>query len=186
MDNVPASLLVGQEIPITTGTSLSSDSASIFSTTERKEVGIKLEVLPTISEGDTIRLEIKQEVSSLAGVLSTTSTTDPITNQRDIETTVLADNGEIIVLGGLLQDDEQISSEKVPFLGDIPVLGNLFKSEGKSRGKTNLMVFIRPTIIRSAADARPLTQRRLEQVRRSDFELTGRETPKIDDFWLEP
>ncbi|MEP6342656.1 MAG: type II secretion system secretin GspD [Maricaulaceae bacterium] len=186
LDNVPASLLVGQEIPITTGTSLSSDSASIFSTTERKEVGIKLEVLPSINEGDTIRLEIKQEVSSLAGVLSTTSTTDPITNQRDIETTVLADNGEIIVLGGLLQDDEQISSEKVPLLGDIPVLGNLFKSEGKSRGKTNLMVFIRPTIIRSAADARPLTQRRLDQVRRSDIELSGRETSKIDDFWLEP
>ena len=186
LDNVPASLLVGQEIPITTGTSLSSDSASIFSTTERKEVGIKLEVLPSISEGDTIRLEIKQEVSSLAGVLSTTATTDPITNQRDIETTVLADNGEIIVLGGLLQDDEQISSEKVPVLGDIPLVGNLFKSEGKSRGKTNLMVFIRPTIIRSAADARPLTQRRLDQVRRSDIELTGRETSKIDEFWLEP
>ena len=186
LDNVPASLLVGQEIPITTGTSLSSDSASIFSTTERKEVGIKLDVLPTISEGDTIRLAIKQEVSSLAGVLTTTSTTDPITNQRDIETTVLADNGEIIVLGGLLQDDEQISSEKVPVLGDLPVFGNLFKSEGKSRGKTNLMVFIRPTIIRSAADARPLTQRRLEQVRRSDIELSGRETSKIDDFWVEP
>ena len=186
LDNVPASLLVGQEIPITTGTSLSSDSASIFSTTERKEVGIKLDVLPTISEGDTIRLAIQQEVSSLAGVVSTASTTDPITNQRDIETTVLADNGEIIVLGGLLQDDEQISSEKVPFLGDLPVLGNLFKSEGKSRGKTNLMVFIRPTIIRSAADARPLTQRRLEQVRRSDIALSGRETSKIDDFWVEP
>ena len=186
LDNVPASLLVGQEIPITTGTSLSSDSASIFSTTERKEVGIKLDVLPTISEGDTIRLAIKQEVSSLAGVVSTASTTDPVTNQRDIETTVLADNGEIIVLGGLLQDDEQISSEKVPLLGDLPVVGNLFKSEGKSRGKTNLMVFIRPTIIRSAADARPLTQRRLEQVRRSDIELSGRETSKIDDFWLEP
>jgi len=108
------------------------------------------------------------------------------TNQRNIETTVLADNGEIIVLGGLLQDDEQISAEKVPFLGDLPGVGALFRSRGKSRSKTNLMVFLRPTIIRSAEDARPLTQRRLEQARQLDLEQSGRDFSKIDEYIPNP
>jgi general secretion pathway protein D len=174
--------LVGQEIPITTGETLGATNVNPFRSFERKEVGIKLDVLPQISEGDVIRLEIKQEVSSIAGALTTASTLDPITNQRNIETTVLADNGEIIVLGGLLQDDEQISAEKVPFLGDLPGVGGLFRSRGKSRSKTNLMVFLRPTIIRSAEDARPLTQRRLQQSRQLDLEQSGRARSKIDEY----
>jgi len=186
LDNVPASFLVGQEIPITTGETLGATNINPFRSFERKEVGIKLDVLPQISEGDAIRLEIKQEVSSIAGALTTASTLDPITNQRNIETTVLADNGEIIVLGGLLQDDEQISAEKVPLLGDLPAIGGLFRSRGKSRSKTNLMVFLRPTIIRSAADARPLTQRRLEQARQLDLEQSGRELSKIDEYVPNP
>ncbi len=182
LDNVPASFLVGQEIPITTGETLGATNVNPFRSFERKEVGIKLDVLPQISEGDVIRLEIKQEVSSIAGALTTASTLDPITNQRNIGTTVLADNGEIIVLGGLLQDDEQISAEKVPFLGDLPGVGGLFRSRGKSRSKTNLMVFLRPTIIRSAEDARPLTQRRLQQSRQLDLEQSGRARSKIDEY----
>jgi len=180
LDNIPATFLVGQEIPITTGESLGSNNVNPFRTFERQEVGIKLDVLPQISEGDVIRLAIKQEVSSIAGALTTTAT-DFVTNKREIETTVLANNGEIIVLGGLIQDDEQINLQKVPVLGDIPAVGKLFQSKGRSRSKTNLMVFLRPTIIRDGDDARPLTERRLQQMRRSDIEQSGRETSKLDE-----
>lgn len=186
LDNVPASFLVGQDIPISTGQTLGADNANPFNTTQREEVGIKLDVTPQISHGDVVRLEIAQEVSSVDAIADVGLVSDFVINTREIATTVLADNGEIIVLGGLLQDDEQISAEKVPVLGDIPVVGNLFKSEGKSRAKTNLMVFLRPTIIRSAEDARPLTQYRLDQARRADVELSGRELSKIDQYFPEP
>ncbi len=183
LDNVPATFLVGQEIPITTGESLGLGGGTVnpFRTFERKEVGIKLEVLPQISEGDVIRLEIKQEVSSIAGAITSLSS-DFVTNKRQIETTVLANDGEIIVLGGLLQDDEQIDVSKVPILGDVPIVGRLFRSEGKSRKKTNLMVFLRPTIIRNASDARPLTQQRLNRMRYEDMQQSGREFSKIDNY----
>lgn len=179
LDNVPATFLVGQEIPITTGESLGTDGINVFRTFERQEVGIKLNVLPQISEGDVVRLEIAQEVSSIAGAITSLSS-DFVTNKREIETTVLANNGEIIVLGGLVQDDEQITIEKVPVLGDMPVVGSLFRNKGTSRVKTNLMVFLRPTIIRNAEDARPLTQDRLNQMRREDRLQSGREVSKID------
>jgi len=181
LDNEEASFIVGQEIPITTGESLGSDNVNPFRTFERKEVGIKLDVLPQISEGDVIRMKIKSEVSSIAGAVSSISN-DFITNTREIDTTVLANDGEIIVLGGLIQDDEQINISKVPVLGDVPVVGNLFKSEGKSRVKTNLMVFLRPTIIRTQDDASPLTQRRLDQMRREDLLQSGRTVSKLDEF----
>jgi len=183
LDNVPATFLVGQEIPITTGESLGLGTTNVnpFRTFERKEVGIKLEVLPQISEGDVIRLEIKQEVSSIAGAITSLSS-DFVTNKREIETTVLANDGEIIVLGGLLQDDEQIDLSKVPILGDIPVIGRAFQSKGKSRRKTNLMVFLRPKIIRNASDARPLTQDLLDRARIEDINQSGRATSKIDDY----
>ena len=179
LDNVPATFLVGQEIPITTGESLGTDNLNAFRTFERQEVGIQLDVLPQISEGDVIRLEIEQIVSSIAGVLTTTAG-DFVLNKREITTTVLANDGEIIVLGGLIQDDEQIDVSKVPILGDIPVAGKLFQSKGKSRNKTNLMVFLRPTIIRNAGDARALTQERLSQIRATDLAQSGRETSKLD------
>jgi len=183
LDNVPATFLVGQEIPITTGESLGLGTTNVnpFRTFERKEVGIKLEVLPQISEGDVIRLEIKQEVSSIAGAITSLSS-DFVTNKREIATTVLANDGEIIVLGGLLQDDEQIDLAKVPILGDIPVIGRAFQSKGKSRRKTNLMVFLRPKIIRNASDARPLTQDLLNRARIEDVNQSGREISKIDQY----
>ena len=183
LDNVPATFLVGQEIPITTGESLLSAGNDInpFRTFDRQEVGIQLDVLPQISEGDVIRLEIKQEVSSISGALSALSG-DFVTNKRSIETTVLANDREIIVLGGLLQDDEEIDLAKVPILGDIPVLGKVFQSKGKSRVKTNLMVFLRPTIIRTASDARPLTQIGLERMRLEDRRQSGRDVSKLDSF----
>ena len=181
LDNEPASFIVGQEIPITTGESLGGNNANPFRTFERKEVGIKLDVHPQISEGDVIRMKIKQEVSSIAGAITSISS-DFITNTRAIETTVLANDGEIIVLGGLIQDDEQISVAKVPILGDVPIVGNLFRSKGKSRKKTNLMVFLRPTIIRSQEDAEPLTRRHLDKMRREDMQQSGRTISKIDEF----
>jgi len=184
LDNVPATFLVGQEIPITTGESLlgaGNGNINPFRTFERQEVGIQLDVLPQISEGDVIRLEIKQEVSSISGALTSLSG-DFVTNKRSIETTVLANDKEIIVLGGLLQDDEEINLAKVPILGDIPVLGKAFQSKGKSRVKTNLMVFLRPTIIRNASDARPLTQRGLDRMRYEDMQQSGRDFSKIDSF----
>ena len=185
LDNVPARFIVGQEIPITTGESLGSDNVNPFRTFERKEVGIKLDVLPQISEGDVIRLEIKQEVSSIAGALSSLSS-DFITNTREIETTVLANDGEIIVLGGLIQDDEQISLEKVPLLGDAPLIGNLFRSNSMSRVRSNLMVFLRPTIIRDQADADPLTQSRINYIRQEDLNQSGRVDSKLDNYLQQP
>ncbi len=179
LDNVPATFLVGQEIPITTGESLGGNNLNPFRTFERQEVGIQLDVLPQISDGDVIRLEIEQIVSSISGVL-TSAAGDFVLNKREITTTVLANDGEIIVLGGLVQDDEQINIAKVPILGDIPVAGKLFQSKGKTRNKTNLMVFLRPTIIRNASDARPLTEDRLNQIRAEDLNQSGRSVSKID------
>ena len=145
MDNTESKLLVGQEIPITTGESLGSSNVNAFRTTSREEVGIKLEVTPQINEGSSVILKIKQEVSSVAGTYA--SGVDLITNNRTIETTVLADNGQIIVLGGLIDEDIQENISKVPLLGSIPVLGKLFQSSSTQVVKKKLFVFIRPTIL---------------------------------------
>ena len=145
MDNEEASTVIGQEIPITTGESLGSSNTNPFRTTSREEVGIKLSVKPQINEGNSVILEIKQEVSGVAGPL--TGTTDLITNKRTIETTVLVDNNQIIVLGGLVDEDIQEDIQRVPVLGSIPVLGKLFQSSSESKVKKNLMVFLRPKIL---------------------------------------
>ena len=179
LDNVPARFVVGQEIPIVSGETLTGTNLNPFRTFEREQVGIKLDVLPQISEGDVIRLEIIQEVSSISGAISSLSQ-DFVLNTREIATTVLADNGEIIVLGGLIQDDEQITIDKIPGLGDAPVIGRLFRSESKSRLRTNLMVFLRPTIIRNASDAAPLTQNSLLQMRAAELRQSGRINSKLD------
>lgn len=184
LDNAPARFVVGQEIPITTGQTLDASTSSVFTTFDRQEVGIKLDVLPQISEGDVIRLEITQEVSSIAGAVSTLDT-DFILNTREIETTVLANDGEIIVLGGLIQDDEQFDVEKIPVLGDVPLLGKLFKAESNSRVRTNLMVFLRPTIIRTAEDMRPLTAQRWNYLRGEDVTQSGKAVSKLDSFYPE-
>tara|TARA_B100001173_G_scaffold53575_1_gene44294 strand:- start:831 stop:2678 length:1848 start_codon:yes stop_codon:yes gene_type:complete len=145
MDNEEASTVIGQEIPITTGESLGSSNTNPFRTTSREEVGIKLSVKPQINEGNSVILEIKQEVSGVAGPL--TGTTDLITNKRTIETTVLVDNNQIIVLGGLIDEDIQEDIQRVPVLGSIPVLGKLFQSSSESTVRKNLMVFLRPKIL---------------------------------------
>lgn len=164
MDNEDASFVSGQEIPITTGEVLSSDNNNPFRTVEREEVGVKLTVRPQITEGDTVRLYIEQEVSSVAGTV-TTDSSDLITNLRSIQTTVLADNGEIIVLGGLIEQDEQESVTGVPGLARVPGVGRLFRTESENTTRRNLMVFIRPTIIRSEADMQAVTENRYNYIR---------------------
>lgn len=170
LNNQPASILVGQEIPITTGESLGTDNRNPFRTIERKDVGVKLEVKPQINEGNSITLFIRQEVSSILGPVSDASS-ELITNKRQLETTVMVDDGQIVVLGGLIENDEQLTKEKIPFLGDIPLLGAAFRNEGKSRRRTNLMIFLRPTIVTDVKDMRQATSRKyrymqLEQERR--------------------
>jgi general secretion pathway protein D len=145
MDNEPARLFIGQEIPITTGESLGTNNSNPFRTTSRQEVGIELEITPQIDEGTSVILYIKQGVSGIAGVAQ--SGTDLITNKREIETTVLVDNNQIIVLGGLIDEDVQEVVSKVPILGSIPLLGKLFQSSSKTTSKKNLMVFLKPTIL---------------------------------------
>lgn len=144
LDNEEASMLVGSEVPILTGSSASSGNNNPFQTVERKEVGIKLSVTPQINEGSAVQLLINQEVSSVSGATGV----DLGINKRSINTTVLAEDGATIVIGGLIDEDVQESVSKVPLLGDIPFLGHLFKSTSTTKRKRNLMVFIRAVIIR--------------------------------------
>ncbi len=167
MDNEEAFFIVGQEVPIITGSSTGTNNANPFQTVERKEVGIKLKVTPQINEGDAVQLLIEQEVSSVSGATAV----DIAINKREIKTTVIVDDGGTIVLGGLIDDEVQESVSKVPLLGDIPILGNLFKSTSTSKRKRNLMVFIRPTIVRDGMTMNKISQRkynfiRAEQLRR--------------------
>ena len=164
MDNEEASLLVGQEIPITTGESLGANNLTPFRTTAREEVGVKLEVKPQINDSGSVALFIRQEVSSIAGAQLPNSN-DLITNKREIETTVLADNREILVLGGLISEDVQESVNKVPLLGDIPLLGRLFRSSAKSVQRRNLMIFLRPTILRDALTTKDLSEEKFNLIK---------------------
>lgn len=168
LDNGTSSLLVGQEVPIITGSVLGSDNSNPFQTVDRKEIGVRLDVTPRISSDDAVRLEINQEVSSIAGAI-TTATSDLIFNKRQITTDVLADSGEIIVIGGLIQQSDTVANEKVPILGDIPVAGRIFRSEGTATKRTNLMVFIRPTVIRDRQSARDVTARSYRFVRAEEL-----------------
>jgi len=182
LDNQEAKLLVGQEIPITTGQALSNNFENQFRTVQRENVGIQLEVKPQINAGGAIKLFLRQEVSSIAGPV-TSGSADLILNKREIETTVTVDDGDIIALGGLLDDNERRTIEAIPLLSRIPGLGELFKSRSRSHVKTNLMVFIRPTILRSPADAQRLAAQRYGYIRGEQIRF-GRpgEEPGIDEL----
>lgn len=172
LDNEEATFLVGQEVPITTGEVLGSANSNPFRTIQRQNVGIQLEVKPQINAGGGITLFLRQEVSSVAGPVAEGSS-ELIINKRELETTVLVDDGDIVVLGGLLDENERMSVDAVPGLSEIPVLGGLFKSRARTGGRTNLMIFIRPRIIRSAADAQAVTAPRYDFIR-SDPALVDR------------
>ena len=181
LDNQEARILVGQEIPITTGEALSPNFDNQFRTVDRENVGITLEVLPQINAGGSIKLNLRQEVSSIAGPVSGRSA-DLILNKREIETVITVDDGEIVGIGGLLDDNERRTIEAIPFLGDLPLVGNLFRSKSRSRAKTNLMVFIRPTILRSPEDARAMTERRYGYIRGMQYRQNPDEEPTIDEL----
>ncbi|WP_404408653.1 type II secretion system secretin GspD [Pseudidiomarina marina] len=161
VDNEEASFLVGQSVPTITGSTTGSNNDNPFQTVEREDVGIKLKVTPQINEGSGVQLVIEQEVSSISGATSV----DITINKRELKTVVMADDGETIVLGGLIDEDVQESESKVPVLGDIPFLGHLFKSTSTSRQKRNLMVFLRPTIVRDGAAASQISSRKYNYIR---------------------
>jgi general secretion pathway protein D len=161
MDNEEAFFIVGQEVPIITGSTTGSGNSNPFQSVDRQEVGIKLKVTPQINEGDAVQLLIEQEVSSISGATSV----DVIINKREIKTSVIVDDGGTIVLGGLIDEDVQESVSKVPLLGDIPILGHLFKSTSTSVRKRNLMVFIRPTIIRDGVTMNEISHKKYQYIR---------------------
>ncbi|NJR78321.1 type II secretion system secretin GspD [Sphingomonas corticis] len=179
LDNQEAHTLVGQEIPITTGQALSNNFDNAFRTVQRQNVGIGLDVRPQVNSSGTVKLNLHLEVSSIAGPVSSDNS-DLILNKREVETTLTLDDGSIGVIAGLLSDEERRTIEKIPLLGDIPVLGNLFKSRARTRAKTNLMIFLRPRIIRTAEDNRRVTEQKYGQVRlQQGMQEPGTE-PSID------
>ena len=165
LDNEEARIIIGQNVPFITGQYALSGAATTptpFQTVERKDVGLTLQIKPQISEGGTIRLQIYQEVSSVDN--TTINPAGVTTNKRAVSSTVLVDDGQIVVIGGLIQDTVTDGVEKVPLLGDIPVLGALFQYKTRSRSKTNLMVFLRPTLVRNSERADALTSERYDYI----------------------
>lgn len=182
LDNQEAKIVIGQNVPFVTGqyTNNNSNNGSVnpFQTIERKDVGLTLRVKPQISENGTIKMTLFQEVSSVLPS-STTNTAGLITNKRSIESTVLVEDGAIVVLGGLLQDEFSGNQDKVPGLGDVPVFGNLFRSESRTRKKTNLMVFLRPVVLRDARDSQALAIDRYDLMRASQQQAQPAEHPLL-------
>jgi general secretion pathway protein D len=171
LDNKMGEIVVAQEVPFITGSILTdATNANPYTSIERRDVGITLRVLPRINAGDTIRLEVAQEASSISPT-QLQAAADIITNKRMINTTVLAENGQTIVLGGLTADDYNRLKSQVPILGDIPVLGELFKSRQESRTKRTLFIFLKPTILRDGATAAAETQARYDRLRGDEAQL---------------
>ena len=179
LDNQAAKFLVGQDVPITTGEKLGDNFENAFRTVQREEVGIKLEVTPQVNGAGEVKMFLRQEVSSVAGPVSSRNS-DLILNKRSFETVLTVDDGEILAIGGLLNDDEGKTIERIPLLSDIPLLGELFKSRSRTRSKTNLMVFIRPTILRNREDNAALTARRYGYIRDFQLQRNPDEEPAID------
>jgi len=173
LDNEEAKIIVGQNVPFITGsfTQVAGSSQNPFQTIERKDIGLTLKVTPTVSEAGAVKLKIFQEVSSVTRDRVLVGSADIITNKRALESTVLVDNGQIVVLGGLIQDDQNASVDKVPLLGDIPYIGALFKYETRNRKRTNLMVFLRPVVLKDDKAAASLTADRYEYIRNQQGEM---------------
>jgi general secretion pathway protein D len=182
LDNEEARIIVGQNIQLVTGsyaTTGGSNTVTPFQTFERKDVGIVLRVKPQITEGGTVRLNLYQEVSRVEDV---TVAAGIVLSKRALESTVVVDDTQIIVLGGLIEDRLTDGSDKVPLFGDIPLAGALFRYDARRRQKTNLMIFIKPTVLRTAADGRDLTSERYEYLMGEQV----RQTPPNRIFWGDP
>ena len=181
LDNEEAKIVVGQNVPFITGQYAQTGSATTatpFQTIERKDVGLTLKIKPQIMQGGTVKLQVYQEVSNV--VASATTSAGFITNKRSIESSILVDENQIVVLGGLIQDSVNEVQNKTPLLGDIPVLGNLFRYETRQHTKTNLMVFIRPYIMYQSDGYQKLTDERYEQMSKR------REAARMPDHWILP
>lgn len=187
LDNSEASFIVGEEVPVVTGSTASSDNSNPFQTVDRKEVGIKLKVTPQINEGDSIQMQIEQEVSN---VLGANGAVDVRFAKRQINTSVMVQDGQMIVLGGLIDERAQESVSKIPWLGDIPYLGTLFSYTNTTKEKKNLMVFIKPTIIRDGMSIDGLSRRKYNYIRAEQLYkaqkglklLPNAETPVLPKF----
>ena len=189
LDNEEAKVVVGRNVPFITGSFTNTGTATTnpFQTIERKDVGLTLRIKPQIGEGGTVRMTIFQESSDVLAQAAGTSGTGPTTSKRSIESNVVVDDGAILVLGGLIEDRYEDSKSKVPLLGDLPYVGGLFRSESRSKRRTNLMVFLRPVVLRDAASAQSLTLDRYDIIRgqqkdaqpNTSIVLPIRETPVL-------
>ena len=187
LDNEEASFIVGEEVPVVTGSKAGSGGDNPFQTVERRDVGIKLTITPQINEGDSVLLNIKQEISNVLGAMGAV---DLRFGKRELATSILAGDKQMIVLSGLIDERANESEQKVPLLGDLPILGHLFKSSSSEKEKRNLMLFIKPTIIRTGLTADGITQRkynyiRAEQILRAQDDLLlmpGEKPPVLPDF----
>ena len=175
MDNQEAEIVVGQNVPFVTGQQLSSSNNNPFQTIERQDIGISLKVKPQINEGDNIKMEIEQEVSDVSNT-AVTGATDITTNKRSIKTTVLVEDGQTLVLGGLIDDQINDTRDKVPLLGDIPLLGSLFRYRTTSKSKRNLMVFLHPTILRDPKTADYYSRSKYDDLRTAQLGLFDQDT----------
>jgi general secretion pathway protein D len=173
LDNEEAKIVVGQNVAFVTGSftqPTGGTGTNPFQTFERKDVGLTLKIKPQVSEGGSVKLQISQEVSSVVAATAGANA-GPTTNKRSIDSTVLVDDGQIIVLGGLIQDSVTNGADKVPLLGDIPLIGGLFRYDNRAREKTNLMVFLRPVVLRDAASAAALTSDRYDYIRNEQIQI---------------
>ena len=183
LDNEEAKIVVGNEVPFRTGSFSTSvqdgGNTNPFTTIQRKDVGLQLTVTPHVHDGDTVRLEVSQEITNIVpeAPIGSAGFSDVVTSKRTIETSVLAEDQQTIILGGLIQDDITFNDTRVPWLGSIPGLGWLFRSENKSNTKRNLLIFLRPTVIRDAASADAQTQRKYEEIWEVEILIPGAEAP---------
>ena len=179
LDNEPASIMVGKTVPFVSGQYITpgSTNSNPFQTIQREDIGLKLNIRPQISEGGTVKLDIYQEVSSIDRTADVAA--GLVTNKRAMDTSVLLDDGQIMVLGGLLEDSVTNSRDQVPVLGSIPVLGSLFRYDTRGRSKTNLMVFLRPYVVRDSAGGMGLTQSRYNYMRRVQSQVQPADHPLL-------
>ena len=184
LDNQEARILVGREVPFRTGsfTTTGDGTSNPFNTVQREDVGVELTVTPHVHNGSEVRLEVAQQITNVINTLvGGNAFADVVTSKRTIETTILAEDRQTIVLGGLIQDDINISNNRVPFVGDIPLFGNLFKARGKQQVKTNLLVFLRPTVLRTQDDAEDLSASKYNSIWEVEIESTNHQS--FDDLF---
>ncbi len=192
LDNEEAEIVIGRNVPFVTGsftsTGASDGATNPFQTIQREDVGLTLKIKPQINEGDALRLDIEQEVSSIAD--SVAGASDLVTKKRAIKTNVMVDDGQVVVLGGLIEETVSEDEQKVPLLGDIPLLGQLFKSRATDVVKTNLMVFIHPVILRDGAITSQYTSSKYNYIRALQMQedadgvdlMPGKAQPVLPDF----